>query len=115
MTGSDRRSTGDPAAYCGSCGHLEHPSDGGGGACDRCGADELIRIDGVGTVYTCTVVHVGTPGVETPYALAYVDFEPGARAFGRLAVADAEIGRRVVPVFKPEGLFFERFREEGDS
>jgi len=58
---------------------------------------------------------VGTPGVPTPYALGYVDFEPGARAFGRLAVADAEIGRCVVPVFKPEGLFFERPRKDGDA
>lgn len=122
----DGRSTEARATYCPACGDLEHPlgadvgsggSGGGGecaggGVCGVCGSGGRVRMGARGTVYTFTVVYVGAPGIATPYALGYVDFEPGVRVFGRLPVDDPEIGMRVVPVPVADGLSFERYREE---
>lgn len=116
MTPSVERSAKTQSAYCSACGHLAYPAVyGDADRCDSCGVNGVVRIEAEGTVYTFTVVHVGAPGIATPYALGYVDLEPDVRVFGRLAVGDAEIGRRVTPVFHADGLFFERCREEGGS
>lgn len=80
--------------------------------CDVCGSGGRVRVNAPGTVYTFTVVHVGAPGVATPYALGYVDFEPEVRVFGRLPPRDAQIGMRVVPTPFPDGMSFERYRED---
>lgn len=37
-----------------------------------------------GVVYSFTIIHPNPKTGETPFALAYVDFPEGARAFGRL-------------------------------
>lgn len=113
---SRERSVRHPAAFCPACGHVVYPADDSVDVCAGCGASGPLRVDPEGTVYTFTVVHAGAPDMATPYALGYVDFDRGVRAFGRLSVGDAEIGRRVVPTTGPDGLlFFERRGEGGES
>lgn len=43
-----------------------------------------------GRVYSYSILHVGPPGIESPYALAYVDLSDGVRVLAR--VADWEEG-----------------------
>lgn len=109
------RSTKDRAAFCLTCGHLEFPAVAAAAECGECGRGRLVPIDPEGTVYTYTVVHVGAPDIGTPYVIGYVDFEGGVRAFGRLAMDDAQIGTRVLPVPGADGLYFERGRGVGGS
>ncbi|MBT2324710.1 OB-fold domain-containing protein [Variovorax paradoxus] len=45
---------------------------------------ETVAIDGVGEVYSFTVIHPGRKSGETPYALGFVDFPGPVRIFGRL-------------------------------
>jgi len=48
------------------------------------GEHETVAVDGVGEVYSFTVIHPGKKSGETPYALGLVDFTGPVRIFGRL-------------------------------
>jgi uncharacterized OB-fold protein len=45
---------------------------------------ETIAVDGLGEVYSFTVIHPGKKSGEEPYALGFVDFPGPVRIFGRL-------------------------------
>lgn len=46
-----------------------------------------------GVVYSFTVIHPNPKKGEKPFALAYVDFPEGARAFGRLDLPEGETAK----------------------
>ena len=50
-----------------------------------------------GVVNSFTTVRIAPPGQEVPYSLAYADFVPKARLFGRV-VGDVAVGGRVTLV-----------------
>ena len=52
-----------------------------------------IELSRRGEVYSFTVIHPNPKTGEKPFALAYVDFPEGARAFGRLHLAAGETPR----------------------
>jgi uncharacterized OB-fold protein len=45
---------------------------------------ESVAVDGLGEVYSFTVIHPGKKSGEEPYALGFVDFPGPVRIFGRL-------------------------------
>ena len=56
-----------------------------------------VPIEGVGVVYSYTVIHPGAKSGLAPYALGYVDFPGPVRIFGRLqGKARPVIGDRYV-------------------
>ena len=50
-----------------------------------------------GVVNSFTTVRIAPPGQEVPYSLAYADFVPNARLFGRVA-GDVAVGGQVALV-----------------
>ncbi|MET7402696.1 Zn-ribbon domain-containing OB-fold protein [Dactylosporangium sp. NPDC005572] len=92
---------------CDHCDHWHHfPID----RCPACGrSDSLVwrEVSGAGTVYTFSVVHgrAAAPGFTeaTPYVIAWIDLEEGARAFGNVVGGDpssVHIGMPVHVVFE---------------
>lgn len=58
---------------------------------------ETVPVEGVGVVYSYTVIHPGPKSGLQPYALGYVDFPGPVRIFGRLqGTARPAIGERYV-------------------
>lgn len=56
---------------------------------------ETVPIEGVGVVYSYTVIHPGAKSGLQPYSLGYVDFPGPVRVFGRLqGKARPTIGER---------------------
>lgn len=47
-------------------------------------AHETVAVNGVGEVYSFTVIHPSKKSGETSYALGFVDFPGPVRIFGRL-------------------------------
>ena len=45
---------------------------------------ETVAVDGLGEVYSFTIIHPGKKSGEEPYALGFVDFPGPVRIFGRL-------------------------------
>lgn len=77
-----------------------------------------LRIGPTGRLYTYTVVHPGK--AVAPYGLAFVDFEPGVRVFGRLLLdgecrpdVDSEV--QVVPFTLLDGSPDYAFSSAGDA
>jgi uncharacterized protein len=65
--------------------------------CPFCGAADLPyeKVSGRGTVHTFSVIHRSfLPGFSTPYTIAWIDLEEGARVFGSV-VGEVEIGTPV--------------------
>lgn len=106
---------------CSRCGHIAYPAESICNACAHRGESEPIELSPGGILYTFTIVHVAAPGVETPYALGYVDFIEGARVFGRIIPWDnLAVGMRVRVVSGPAGgnrhgdaFWFEPIGESG--
>lgn len=90
--------------------------------CPQCTSREIapFRASGRGTVYAFTVVQRGQPdGPQTPYLLAVVELEEGARMLTRIVGCPAScdsirigaavrvefepLGSLIVPVFSPRG------------
>ncbi|MFQ5341084.1 MAG: Zn-ribbon domain-containing OB-fold protein [Anaerolineae bacterium] len=81
---------------CPQCGHVAFPVESICSVCAHQGGGEPVELGPEGTLYTFTVVYAAAPGVETPYALGYVDFAAGARVFGRIVTGDNPVvGMRV--------------------
>lgn len=56
---------------------------------------ETVPIEGIGEVYSFTVIHPGAKSGLAPYALGYVDLPGPVRIFGRLCGKDRPaIGER---------------------
>lgn len=69
------------ASRCGRCDTVACPPAGFcPHGCGRTMHDE--RVDGVGTVYASTRVHLPHHELGAPYQVAYVDLPSGARVFG---------------------------------
>ena len=63
-----------------------------------------VPVQGVGTVYSFTIIHPAPKTGQPPYALGYVDFDGPVRLFGRLQGKDRpRIGDRYVP--QPDATF----------
>ena len=99
---------------CGACGKPHHPPRS---ICPHCFSDATAwqTSDGLGTVYSCSVLRRGTP---VPYCIAYVTLDEGVTMLANLVDCDFDavaIGLRVkvlftqaedgatVPVFAPLG------------
>ncbi len=68
---------------CAECGriHLE-----GADRCGHCGGETKRReVSGRGQIYSFSSVHIGPKGMPTPYRIALVELEEGARVLARLA------------------------------
>ncbi|GJG94738.1 Zn-ribbon domain-containing OB-fold protein [Cupriavidus pauculus] len=50
-----------------------------------------VPVQGVGTVYSFTVIHPAPKTGQPPYALGYVDFDGPVRIFGRLQGNDRPV------------------------
>lgn len=103
---------------CSDCGHVAYPAESICNACGRRDKGEPIELGPVGTLYTFTVVYAGAPGVETPYAIGYVDFIEGARVFGRIVPGDnLAVGMKVGLVLAPDSdiFWFEPVRENKEN
>lgn len=84
------------ASRCPNCGQVAYPSESICNTCGHRGTSEPVEVSHEGTLYTFTIVHAAAPGVATPYALGYVDFAEGARAFGRIVSGEKlAVGMRV--------------------
>jgi uncharacterized protein len=85
--------------------------------CLACDATELewARVEGGGTVYATTTVHMEVvPALAPPYVVAVVELDEGPRLTTNIVGGDASIGTRVrlawreredappLPVFTPE-------------
>jgi uncharacterized OB-fold protein len=53
--------------------------------CWRRNTLQPVSIGRMGRVYTCTTVHHAPGGIETPFAVGYVDIEEGIRVFAHLS------------------------------
>ena len=63
-----------------------------------------VPVQGMGTVYSFTIIHPAPKTGQPPYALGYVDFDGPVRLFGRLQGKDRpRIGERYVP--QPDATF----------
>lgn len=84
--------------HCRRCGrrvHLPEPS------CPSCGGTGLPYepVSGRGAVHTFSVVHRAfLPGFTTPYVVAWIDLDEGARAFGQVVEVAPELVRIGMPV-----------------
>lgn len=60
--------------------------------CPRCWSKDVapVHLSTRGSLYTCTIVHAGRPGWQTPYAIAYVDLDDGVRVCGPLDLDGGE-------------------------
>lgn len=71
-----------------------------------------IEVEGIGTIFSYTVVHVGEERMQadTPYPLAVIEINGGLRVLGRIEQADTrslQIGARVELVeYKDQVPFF---------
>ncbi len=100
---------------CGSCGDIDFPSRT---VCAKCGRKsigkmERLPLSGHGTVVSYTVVHDAPKGFETttPYVLAIVELEEGARLTAQIIdCAPDEIG-----IGMPVSSTFRRLGQEGQS
>ncbi len=102
------------ASRCPKCGHVAFPAESICSVCARRGRGEPVELSREGNLYTYTVVYVAAPGMETPYALGYVDFAEGARVFGRIVPGEGlAVGMKVQVVSGPDGdtFFFEPVSE----
>jgi uncharacterized OB-fold protein len=95
---------------CGHCGHTVVPARR---VCPRCRntAMEAVRLSDHARVVTCTVVHVPPDEFvsESPYALAVVETDEGARLLAQVVDGDGDEVRPGLPV----RLEFRRIRREG--
>jgi uncharacterized OB-fold protein len=74
--------------------------------CPQCGADVITWRDaaGTGTIYSYTVVHQGFGpfAAQTPFAVALIDLDEGARMLSRItgsSPGEIRIGQRVRVAF----------------
>ena len=83
----------------GRCTRCAYPMPEYGDRCPECrGPVEEARFGPGGTVFSSTTVHVGLPGREAPYTLAYVDLDAGPRILTHVAsdgAAESLTGQRV--------------------
>ncbi len=89
---------------CMICGGLFFPPRGMCPTCRRSGAVEDFQFSGRGEVESFTIIRVAPEGFEhqTPYAVAVIKLEEGAKISGQI-VGDpgaVEIGKKVRPVFR---------------
>ncbi|GAA2091617.1 Zn-ribbon domain-containing OB-fold protein [Actinomadura alba] len=89
--------------HCAGCGRFVHFPEP---ACPFCGGADLPydQVSGRGRIHTYSVVHRAfLPGFDTPYVLAWIDLDEGARAFGDVVGCppeDVRIGSRVRVCFE---------------
>jgi uncharacterized OB-fold protein len=84
--------------HCAGCGRLVHFPEP---SCPFCGGTDLPyeRVSGRGTVHTFSVIHrTFLPGFTTPYVLAWIDLDEGARVFGDVTGCPPEEVRIGLPV-----------------
>lgn len=70
---------------CAACGFI---TLGVRDTCPECwarGKMKMVPLGRRGTIYTCTVIHQGPDGYDTPFAVGYVDIEQGVRVFSHLS------------------------------
>lgn len=104
MKVSDRKARQLQASLCSRCGQISYPPDDICASCGHQEASQRIELSSGGTLYTFTVVHAAAPGVETPYAIGYVDFAEGVRVFGRVMPYDRlSVGMNMQVVSEREG------------
>ena len=102
---SERRAQeGIPGMRCQSCGAESVPPQP---VCPHCGGDDrLVRcaLPPAGRLYSFTIVHVPPEGreAESPYALAIVELEGGARVTARIDTTD--LGRLEIDAPLPADL-----------
>ncbi len=106
---------------CHTCGQAYFPIRGVCPTCRRKGKLENILFSGKGKVYSFTEISVPPEGFEsqTPYLLAIIELEEGARLTAQIVDAKLDqitIGTQVEPVFRmiqkddPEGLIHYGFK-----
>ncbi len=105
------------ASVCRSCGAVAYPPRRRCRACGKTGSDP-VPLEGKATLVTFTRVYNLSLAFEERYiTVGIVEFQSGARALGRLAVDEPEIGMELSCYVAPvrtvgyetyEGLWFER-------
>jgi uncharacterized OB-fold protein len=95
---------------CPSCGQLSFPRRS---FCSKClGSDlEETLLSRRGRIYTHTVVGYPAPGLEAPYAIAYIDLPEGVRVFSLLT----DWQSRSLEAGMDVELVIERFREDEEG
>jgi uncharacterized OB-fold protein len=73
---------------CKQCGKLDFPKMN---PCPGCWGEEfdMIPLSRQGTLYSFADIHIGQPGMTTPYIVGYVDLPENIRIF---ALLDGEVG-----------------------
>jgi len=94
---------------CRNCGTAYFPPRNLCPECRRAGDIDELEFDGEGEVVAATVVHeaVGDYDSETPYTLAVIELDEGARITTQV-VEEVEVGDRVEACFR-------RVSDEGDE
>ncbi len=100
---------------CGNCGDIDFPPRA---VCPKCGRKSIgkmqrLPLAGHGTVVSYTVVHDAPKGFEsvTPYILAIVELEEGARLTAQIIDCEAD----EVGIGMPVDASFRRLGQEGES
>jgi uncharacterized protein len=75
------------AGKCKSCGSIYFPQRD---LCLNCYSDKLetIKLNSTGTLYTYTIVNMPAEHYAPPYAIGWVEFPGGVRAFGQIRKYD---------------------------
>ncbi|MDA8233349.1 MAG: OB-fold domain-containing protein [Clostridia bacterium] len=69
---------------CENCGKVWFPKLE---LCPGCWSDlNQIKLSRQGTLYSYSVIHIGQPGIKTPYVVGYIDFPENVRIYGQLEI-----------------------------
>ncbi|BBO77874.1 hypothetical protein DSCW_52910 [Desulfosarcina widdelii] len=68
---------------CKKCGQLDFPKLT---PCPNCWGSEfeMVPLSRTGTLYSCTDIYIGAPGMKTPYIFGYIDLPENLRIFAQL-------------------------------
>lgn len=70
---------------------------------------EVVALDGVGIVYSLSVIHPNPKSGAKPYALGYIDLPGPVRIFGRIQGDAVQVGSRCEAV--PDDEFGYQFKQ----
>lgn len=77
--------------------------------CPLASWQEVVSLDGVGIVYSFSVIHPNPKSGTKPYALGYIDVPGPVRIFGRIQGDAVEVGSRCEAV--PDDEFGYHFKQ----
>ncbi len=82
---ADRQADTLPACRCAQCGQVYFPRRD---LCPVCGDGPAMLdavVEGPGTLYASSVIHIAPKNFTVPYAVGYVDFPGNVRVLGQIA------------------------------